>query len=711
MMLETVALIVLAIELVIILLLVESRRKSRGKVITDFFIPLFVCGLLIHTAGLLYNLEQGAERVNPLMSALVVLIGSVKIFSFSYNDVLLGAATSASPLFAVAVLFTHLLASGFSLFLLWVLFFKSLANNLILFFNRLSSHYVILGQSGQVEMFVEDLKKRGRRRITVVTGSESEEAKKKWLQKGVAVVNRKLSREALDLAGIISFKKKVTVVSFLETDEENLNAALLLSDYLHGKVESERIKDLNLVCAIQYQNIIRSEHFKFSESLHGKLRFFNVSDLIARDFLIKHPVTKYIPERFFDYEGAKLVPEASLAQVFVGFGSTNKEMLVKSICNDQMLGQDYQALVIDKDIKDKSLEFQHQARGLFGELEPEDGEYLESPEERFKIEFLEANALSKTFFDEIRKKVKENGFTRIFVSLGSDKTNLETALEIRQRLYEAGLLERVRIFSLQKKDTFPQGNLDLLNKSFPDCPIVFFGSEKAVLTEEVLINEKLDGLAKRVAGTYQKARDAEKDEAEVWNSLSPFAQESNRMAAYGIRVKLNLIGLDLSETEEGISEEEYFACYKLSAEEKELLREFGPKYVEIFLRDENGRIKDNARNNLARLEHLRWNALHLVNGWAKLPIADVKVKKPEKEGEKPRLIRKNESLKRHACLTSFEGLDRLTGISLEKFKEFNLKQDDALKECEAIRYDFGLMDNLYGLLQNSPYRIIKGNEK
>ena len=96
-----------------------------------------------------------------------------------------------------------------------------------------------------------------------------------------------------------------------------------------------------------------------------------------------------------------------------------------------------------------------------------------------------------------------------------------------------------------------------------------------------------------------------------------------------------------------------------------------------FVEKEGDVIFDSARNNLARLEHQRWNAFHLANGWTKLPKAKV-------EGKK----RQDEKAKQHACITSFEGLIELRekqakllvkASSLDK----QITEEEALMEADT----------------------------
>jgi hypothetical protein len=122
------------------------------------------------------------------------------------------------------------------------------------------------------------------------------------------------------------------------------------------------------------------------------------------------------------------------------------------------------------------------------------------------------------------------------------------------------------------------------------------------------------------------------------------------------------------------------------------------RFVDLLERDRHGAIIDNARNNLARLEHQRWNAIHLANGWTQLPLSDVSM-----------TFRQDEKSKRHACITTYEGLTAVRQKQAEEALQNGSKQtlDEGLIDADILCYDFDVMDMLPGLLENSRYRITK----
>ena len=411
--------------------------------------------------------------------------------------------------------------------------------------------------------------------------------------------------------------------------------------------------------------------------------------------------------------------------------------------------------------------FRNSAIGLFDTIENDkiikrgaellpnlDGNvYLKSPSEQNKIVFEEADALSVELYDLIINEIggipPQNGkpaippgsYATVIIALGENRLSIETALELRQKLYESDLLvgntddkeyQRVRIFVKIDEETI-LADENILNSTVKEivCRIETFGADEEILTEEYLIDEKLDTLAKNVSNRYEGKTEAETAASE-WNTCTQLQRESNRYAAMAIRVKLNLLGLDLKHGFKpdsdctGIFNARYgtTAAFDLRAERKKLEKEIKlarenekkgiavpDSILSLKVKDEivdliernNEDFTDNARNNLAILEHQRWNAFHLANDWTKRPIKKIGA---------GRAGRQNGAAKQHACITTFHGLMELREIQknaekaeIEKKKEKQYIEAESLLNADTIRHDFNTMDFLSGILTGSGYYI------
>jgi hypothetical protein len=225
-----------------------------------------------------------------------------------------------------------------------------------------------------------------------------------------------------------------------------------------------------------------------------------------------------------------------------------------------------------------------------------------------------------------------------------------------------------------------------------------------------------------------------------WNNCTQFQRESNRSAANSIKTKLNLMGLDLRDDCQincnfaEIYREKYGTgkAFELRAKRNKLVRDiklaradeknFGKKIpddilslkvkdeiVDLAERDENNEFTNNIRNNLAMMEHQRWDTFYLANDWTKLPIDKISA---GRNGRQDKLA------KQHACITTFKGLNELMTIQknaekaeIEKTNKKQFIEAESLLNADTIRHDFNTMDFLLDLCDSDleKLRAVEGN--
>jgi len=345
---------------------------------------------------------------------------------------------------------------------------------------------------------------------------------------------------------------------------------------------------------------------------------------------------------------------------------------------EQLPGCDYNALIIDTNIENSRAAFRNAARGLF--IDHRDGgAYFPKPDEQYNIEFKQMNVLSKEFYELTANKITGSDFSVVVVALGNDRLSAETAMELRQWLYENSANPgKLRIF-IKAKRRSSIINDEVLNFGAQESgiPIQVFGIEDDIFSASMLINRDIDILAKHIAGHYSGGYAG-------WDRLTNQERDSNRCAALSIRVKLNLMGFDLK----------YDLKNKIKQDEA-VLDQFKNAYRGIL------------RDNIARLEHQRWNAYHLASGW-----------QPMAKSEVTDVSRKNQRSRKHACITTFEGLEELAKMqaqmktrNLNEEKSVNEVDDAAYKaafyEFDTRRYDYDLMDNLLKNIEGTKFRIVR----
>jgi hypothetical protein len=785
---------------VFILYVILQWKKRKDWVDAMYFIAVFVTGMVLYALGLSYDGNPNSP-VLPLFTIASAIHLSFKSFCGDFALSSISNLSQDNEIFSVAVFMHFITAIMFTCLIAIKLFGKNVINRIHVYINKhfhlkyivfgkREPVYIVIGISGQAEVFLQSLRYEQKRRTTVILDAAIKGKKNDLIDRGFAVIVIKDdedkdeeenivkgTREALEIAGFDGS----TIISMSEDDDVNLLTVKIVTDYIDsvvdpqkdskGRVEKlspsqkDKLNELQLFVYAMYEMLDRTEHFKFSEYALGRVRFFNPHELRARKFMFEHPITSLIPEEWIYKEKARLYKESDdvpnkptgpyrIMNFFVGYGRTNQHLLKKSICNYQLLNTDYNALIIDKNAKCLGKHFQNTAPGLFNknengktvfgsELNP-GSVYYPNQNEAYNIVFDDLDVLSSDFYDRIIQEIKKgyrdkNGydFATIIIAIGTDMLNIETALELRQKLYERKLLkvkygeseyDRVKIFVKISKNILKYDEV-LNDKSYIPNKIKTFGALKEILNESYIIDEKMDVIAKSIDNVYQETTGTDTPQKEVltnWDSLTEFKRESNRYAALSIRTKFNLLGFDFDEFKEANAvEKDYNEKYGIAISERQRSRKMNGEFVDFAECDENGEIKDNARNNLARLEHQRWNTLYLVNGWTKLEIkeaaanirriakdvvdyirrVDVNISEHERAKKIAQKIfnksRQDEKSKQHACITSFEGLSLLREDQADALREVEedvvqlLSRDKLRSIADARCSDFNLMDRLF----------------
>jgi hypothetical protein len=209
--------------------------------------------------------------------------------------------------------------------------------------------------------------------------------------------------------------------------------------------------------------------------------------------------------------------------------------------------------------------------------------------------------------------------------------------------------------------------------------IFYFGNESEVISNEYIVEEKLQQLAKDIDSKYTNlsARDDITIE-NYWDELAQIELYSNYYSAMNIRFKLNLLGLDLTKDSDvvGLTKEDFQKIYNLDSTENY----FYEQYFDTKI-----------RNVIAYSEKLRWNAFYLLNDYRPMPKSMIKFNEIEKEGKtKYELNRKDHILKLHACITSHQGLDELHDHIIKHVTNVNKLE---IKDIDFYKNDYMLFDN------------------
>ena len=280
------------------------------------------------------------------------------------------------------------------------------------------------------------------------------------------------------------------------------------------------------------------------------------------------------------------------------------------------------------------------------------------------------NVLINKTIEELRN---DKTFSYIVISTGSDFDNIKIANELLDFIKSNCLYDKEFTIFIRLKNSSQYNYSNVFDKK-----IIQFGDLESINNHKVIINDELAILARKNNDLYNKNNPNNQID---WHSLSYIKKYSNIYSSINIRSKLNLLNLDYTNKEnESISIEEYYKIYGTNI--------FNYENYEIYF-------DYKIRNVLGFIEHLRWNAFYLLEGYIPLKKANIKY-------VNNKFITKNEDDRQHCCLTTYNGLDEYAKYLID-LSDNEVK----ISDVEVYRYDYQIMDNLYEHLKSVGIYITK----
>jgi len=174
-----------------------------------------------------------------------------------------------------------------------------------------------------------------------------------------------------------------------------------------------------------------------------------------------------------------------------------------------------------------------------------------------------------------------------------------------------------------------------------------FGRTSHIFTEDIVVRGKLEDMAVQIHAYYNSLKPAEKHR--TWDELTRMERAGNISAAGHIRVKLALAGL----------------------QPQDILQLENTDAFEAFLGKER-------MENLARGEHLHWNAMLFSHGWERWNLSEIPADASSNKDNLRRL---------HACLVDW---DELAAVG-ERFNE------------NYYQYDYENIHNIFPLVKEGVF--------
>lgn len=453
---------------------------------------------------------------------------------------------------------------------------------------------------------------------------------------------------------------------FINTGEDLKNIAL-------ANNLIARIMDLQKSSEVAYERLAvyifgssnkKNLFLTLEEKGFGCIHYVDVHKQAVLDLIEHHPMASFFDERQVNYE-TTTVKNVELKVFLIGFGETNTELFLQSVSNDQFVTLDEKGRPVHKTVKyylfdrkkileNSNLNYSYNRYGEFVKWMKQTGaqkdyfQIAQMPAEENMVPLQDIDC--KTFFQKLSDNLARGDadINLISVSLGSDIDSVDFANKIASKCKEWKLTNTYTSVRIRDRK-------DCENIAAPN--LLLWGDLKtAVFNYNAITRKELEVLAmihdkiydQYAAGKRTKVLDSidEMRCRRAWfENKNRIKRESSFNACLNLNTKMCLMGVKNSQSLSG-------------KEIKKLI---------------DG-LSTQARDNLARQEHYRWNAHYICSGY--IPASINEIKECDDFG-------RSFTLRRHPNLLEFDEL---------KYYE-NLTRD------KVAQYDSMLIDNLADTVQ------------
>lgn len=397
---------------------------------------------------------------------------------------------------------------------------------------------------------------------------------------------------------------------FCMSDDEDANVADAISiiDSLDNYNKPKLSTNLNLHIRF-YSNDIREsfEEYIRINKIGIEYNIFSDAELIAYDV-----VTDYPPVDSIDIDTKNGAAKENYEVMIVGFDRKGRATLRKMIEFGQFVGSTFKATIVDKNVEQK--------RGSFEALYP-------ALEDNYNLNYVQTFVGEKQFFELLKRE--SSTLKQIVIALGNDSLNIQTAIEINKLLSDFGG-DRVKILAVVSSDR----NYNFIHSSQDLSAIHCIGQQTKIFTEDNVVKGAVSLQARRINDYYRRNNPTKPE----WEKLEYIKKESNISVALHAYTKMQLLGLTAERLLTFDSEESY-VCW---------LKENQPRL-----------------DNLARTEHLRWNANYFIRGWQKWELSQIPL--DNKSGQ-------DHTRKLHCCLVVWDSLpevDKWAGQDIGQYQGYD----------------------------------------
>ncbi|MCX6256404.1 MAG: hypothetical protein NTW49_00650 [Bacteroidia bacterium] len=623
-------------------------RRSNGfmQFVKYILLPLTVIGgWTIYFIGYHFGSQGGTSLHNIVTHALEAVFSAGRLFVLGNDLIEVPSSMKDNPVYLLWFSLVGSSAVFISVSILINLFGKRLITRVKIWLNNSEENHIFFGVNEASIALANDLLKTNASSLVIfikkIDKNEDTTLYHAVEETGALIINRESVIESLKLEkeeGILHVKKEFSSpenlkklrlirkvirckshMYFLSSNEEwNMNMARSVLDETEILTFHQPLTFHIRTDGADLEEILYESLPAPTANLHIKL--FNQSGIAASQL-----VARYNPADWIAKDTAKGVATSDFSVMIIGFDQTGNAVLRKLIEYGQFTGSQFRAVITDQFMQEKKGRFEHNYPGLVS---------------NYSLDFEETKVGSTGFFELVSQHTDELDY--IVVTLGNDALNVRTAVDLQQFITRRTNRKVKIIVRVSNNENYRH-----LSSPSQTVKIDVFGRTCDIFTEDIVVRGKLEAMATRIHDYYNSQKPASMHRS--WDELTRIEQATNTSAADHIYIKLTLCGLTIEDVRKMEDEMQF----------------------EQFLGNERF-------DNLAKGEHLHWNAVLFTNGWDKWDLAKIPVGSS---------IHKENTLKLHACLVNWEDLQ----IVGKRFGE------------NYWLHDYNTIRNIYKLIKEGIY--------
>ncbi|MBE7081945.1 MAG: hypothetical protein E7372_05240 [Clostridiales bacterium] len=563
----SIALIVLIA--IVVLSFTKIATKKRFNLNYLFIIGFFIVGFILFLP--IFSFRTKNDSLSIFQTIVLSCMNALKLFvsGCEYGDISEIIALAPQNIafvyqiwFLLLFIFTPVYTIGFILS-----FFKNIRARIQYLASWNKDVYIFSSLNEKSFNLAKDIKLNNKKAVVVFTGFDKNEEKN--------------SPYIFDLQaiGCIFFYKNLFSIDF-----SNHSQKRKITFFTIDFDESKNLKD-GLKIIDTYKHINNVNLYIFSTQIDSGLLLASANKgkiNVRRINEVQSLISSHIYENgktLFESAIEKNGTDKEISVLIVGLGKYGTEMLKTLSWYCQMDGYHLTINAFDK--QENALE---KLKGIAPELlsTKYNGKEIDG-EARYKINVYSGiNVKEQTFKYKI-EEIKEVSY--VFVCLGDDNLNIETAIELRslfERIHTHPIIQTIVNNSLQKKSL-----QNLKNYSGQDFDIDYIGDIESIYCQKVIINSELEQKALKQHLKWGK-------EEEFWNYEYNYRSSLATTIHLKARIMCGIKGA-------------HKKTNQLTDEEKVIIEKLEHRRWNAYMRSEgyvySGSLDEKSRNNLAKTHH------------------------------------------------------------------------------------------------------------